>query len=186
MVLLHTPRLSAILAPTGGPMIEHVDRLLRKYEAGTLSRRALLAGIALLAAPRSTVAQDPMFRGRSINHLNIRVADVARSERFYRRLLGLPAVRPVVGAAFGLDFPAGGFISLCPRSVASCGLRANGQPGDIDHFGIGVDGFDAARVEAQLKAAGFSGARNAGTSVFVTDPDGVSVQLSSPAETYRE
>jgi hypothetical protein len=29
-------------------------------------------------------------------------------------VLGLPANRPVVGAAFAIDFPAGGFISLCP------------------------------------------------------------------------
>ena len=43
--------------------------------------------------------------------------------------------------------------------------------------------FDAERVASDLDAAGVEGVRLAGpTSVLVPDPDGVIVQLSSPAE----
>jgi catechol 2,3-dioxygenase-like lactoylglutathione lyase family enzyme len=166
-------------------MIESVDGLLKQYEGGLLSRRELLAAIAVLIAPKTAAAQKSVLQARTINHLNIRVNDVARSEAFYRNVLGLPAVRPVVGAAFALDFPGGGFLSLCPLSVASCGVKAGSRQGDIDHFGIGIDNFNAARVESALKAAGFSGVRNATTSVFVTDPDGVTLQLSAADQSYR-
>jgi len=89
-----------------------------------------------------------------------------------------------VGAAFALDSPAGGSISLCPLSVPTCGVKPNGRPGDIDHFGVGIDNFDAGRVESTLKSAGFNQVINPGTSVFVGDPEGTMVQLSAVGETY--
>ena len=166
-------------------MTDSIDNMLRQYELGKMTRRELLAAMTvLLATPTRSRAQDSVFKVRSFNRLNIRVTDVARSESFYRNLLGMPPVRPVVGAAFALNFPAGGSISLCPLSVATCGVRPNGRPGDIDHFGVGIDNFDAGRVESQLKAAGFDRVINAGTSVFVSDPDGTSIQLSAVGETY--
>jgi catechol 2,3-dioxygenase-like lactoylglutathione lyase family enzyme len=167
-------------------MMDQIDDLVKQYDAGNLKRRELLAAIALLLKPAAALAQNGLFRGRSLNHLNIRVTDLARSESFYRRVLGLPPRRPVVGAAFALDFPGGGFISLCPLSVATCGQKPNARPGDIDHFGVGIDGFDATRVETQLKAAGFDRVLNGVTSVFVADPDGTMVQLSAVDQNYND
>jgi catechol 2,3-dioxygenase-like lactoylglutathione lyase family enzyme len=164
--------------------MQSIDDLLKQFERGTITRREVLGAIALLVAPTQASAQEGMFRSRSLNHLNVRVTDLARSEAFYRRVLGLPVVRSVQGAAFALDFPGGGFISLCPLSVATCGVKPNARPGDIDHFGVGIDNFDASRVESQLKAAGFDQVRNAGASVFVSDPDGTAIQLSAADETY--
>jgi catechol 2,3-dioxygenase-like lactoylglutathione lyase family enzyme len=169
-------------------MIESIDALLNQYDRGKMTRRQVVAAMALLLdrtpSAAQTNAQDGIFKARSINHFNVRVTDPARSEAFYRKLLGLPAVRPVQGAALALDFPAGGFISLCPLSVPTCVVAPDGRPGDIDHVGIGIDNFDAARVESQLKAAGFAQVRNAGPSVFVNDPDGTPLQLSAATETY--
>ena len=165
-------------------MIDSIDGLLKQYELGKVTRREVLAAIALLATPAQSSAQEGLFRARALNHLNVRVTDLAKSEAFYRRVLGLPAVRPVQGAAFALDFPGGGAISLCPLSVTTCGVKPNARPGDIDHFGVGIDNFNAGRVEAQLKAAGFDQVRNVGTSVFVADPDGTAVQLSAVDETF--
>jgi catechol 2,3-dioxygenase-like lactoylglutathione lyase family enzyme len=156
-----------------------------------MKRRELLAAITLLFTPTPSSAQDGLFKARSLNHLNIRVTDVARSETFYRKVLGLPPVRPVAGAAFGLDFPAGGFISLCPLSVATCGVKPDARAGDIDHFGVGIDNFNAERVESKLKAEGFNSSNNGrlvqsgDPSVFVADPDGTMVQLSAAKQTYR-
>jgi catechol 2,3-dioxygenase-like lactoylglutathione lyase family enzyme len=166
-------------------MTDSIDRLLSEYEAGKLTRRDLLAALALLAVPATTQAQGSLLQVRSFNHLNIRVRDPAASEAFYRKAFGLPAVRPVVGAAFAIDFPGGGFISLCPIATASCGVKPNSQPGDIDHFGVGVDNYDASRIERELRAAGYQGVRNAGTSVFVADPDGTLIQISAAGETYK-
>ena len=112
-------------------MIESIDDLLKAYELGKLTRRKLLAAIALLltSCQRAPEAQDSLFKARSFNHLNIRVTDVAKSESFYRKVLGMTPARPVVGTAFALDFPAGGFLSLCSISVETCGVKANPQPG---------------------------------------------------------
>jgi hypothetical protein len=97
-------------------MIETVDHLLEQYERGKLTRRDLLGGIALLVTSplQKSPVEASVFKARSINHVNIRVADVNRSEAFYRKVLGFPPRRVVTpGTAFALDFPRGGFISLC-------------------------------------------------------------------------
>jgi catechol 2,3-dioxygenase-like lactoylglutathione lyase family enzyme len=165
-------------------MITAFDSLLKQYECGAMTRRQLLAAMTLLVAPASAPAQTSLFRARSLNHVNFRVTDVARSEAFYRKVLGVPRARPAAGNAFALDLPAGGSISLCPVSVPTCGIKKDGRPGDIDHVGIGIDNFNAARVESELTKAGFKPYNNTGPSVFVDDPDGTPIQLSAASEKF--
>ena len=169
------------------PMPESFDNLLTQYETGTMTRRDLLTAVAVLAAPMTARAQTGAVRARALSHVNVGVADVSRSETFYRDLLGLPARRYIVGDAYALDFPDGGLISLCPVAGGNCSLTAtDATAGEIDHFGIGIENFDAARVASELDAAGFEGVRRAGsTSVLVPDPDGVIVQLSSTTERFE-
>ncbi len=164
-------------------MLECVDRLLQQYESGRLTRRELLASLAVFSRATASSAQDSVLKARNLNHVNVRVTDVARSEAFYRKVFGLPANRPVIGAAFALDLPGGGFISLCPTTTRTCGAKEEGRPGEIDHFAIGIDNFDAAKVVGDLKAGGIS-AEESGGSVWITDPDGTNLQLSSAAERF--
>ena len=170
-------------------MIETIDHLLEEYERGKLTRRDLLRGIALLLTSplQKSPVQGSVFKARSINHVNIRVADVNRSEAFYRKVLGFPPRRVVTpGTAFALDFPQGGFLSLCPLSANDCGFKSNAQPGDIDHFDVGIETFDKRRVMSKLKEAGFNEFDDGGTapSVTIFDPDGTAVQLSAPDQTF--
>ena len=44
-------------------MRRSIDELLTRYEAGALTRRGLLAAIALLAAPRPARAKDSLVPG---------------------------------------------------------------------------------------------------------------------------
>ena len=169
-------------------MTKAFDGLLTKYEQGRLTRRELLAALAAAAAPSVAGAQQQSgVQARSLNHVNLGVSDVARSEDFYRRLVGLPARRYIVGDAYALDFPDGGLISLCPTVGGNCSLtESDAVAGQIDHFGIGIEDFDAERVATSLEAAGFEGVRQAGaTSVLVPDPDGVIVQLSATTERFE-
>ena len=118
--------------------------------------------------------------------MNLGVSDVARSEAFYRQLLGLPARRYIVGDAYALDFPDGGLISLCPVEGGNCSLTgANAIAGEIDHFGVGIENFDAARVASALENAGVEDVRQTGSNVLVTDPDGLVVQLSAVTERFE-
>ncbi len=165
-------------------MLESVNRLLQRYESGRLTRRELLAGIALLSGATVSSAQGSVLRARNLNHVNVRVTDVPRSEAFYRKVFGLPANRPVIGAAFALDLPGGGFISLCPVTTKTCGANEEGRPGEIDHFAIGVENFDAAKVVAKLKTAGIS-AEESGGSVWIKDPDGTTCSSQLPQRDFR-
>ena len=168
-------------------MTDSFDTLLSQYEDGQLTRRQLLGAMAAIALPAAGSAQPGRFWARSLNHVNVGVADVARSAAFYRELLGLPPRQYIVGDSFALDFPDGGLISLCPTEGGNCSLTASDAvPGEIDHFGVGIENFEADRVASDLEAAGVAGVRRAGaTSVLVPDPDGLIVQLSSVTERFE-
>ena len=155
-------------------MADELDRLITAYENGGLSRRALLQSLALIAAPAAAAAQTngaPAMKGRLLHHVNVQVSDVAKSEAFYRTLLGLPPSRVVQGPDnHGLDLPGGGLIIL----------QRSDTHGKIDHFCVGVESWNADRLRAATKAAGIE--RVIGTvadNFFVADPDGLRVQVSA-------
>jgi hypothetical protein len=76
--------------------MEHIlDSLVRRYELGKCSRRELVAALgAVLAAglPTEAAVASPKLpvRCRELNHVTLRVKDLARSRQFYARVLGLP------------------------------------------------------------------------------------------------
>src|SRR5438093_13441590 len=155
-------------------MIDTLDTLVASYEKGTLTRRQLLLALAAIAAPAAAGAQAPggaVMKARMLHHVNLQVSDVARSEAFYRKLLGLPLSRIVQGPDnHGLDLPGSGLIIL----------QRSQTPGRIDHFCVGVDAFDANRMRAAIKASGVEGVQgNAADNFFVKDPDGLRVQVSA-------
>ena len=155
-------------------MLDAIDAMVNSYEQGTLSRRQLLSALAVIAARPAGGAQPDsggVAKGRMLHHVNLQVSDVARSEAFYRRLLGCAPSRRVQGPDnHGLDLAGSGLIIL----------QKSDTPGRIDHLCVGVDRFDADRMRAAAKAAGFERVQGtAGDNLFVTDPDGVRVQLSA-------
>lgn len=153
-------------------MIDRLDSLLSSYERGSLSRRQLLGALAVLATPGVASAQPAgVVNGRNLHHVNVQVADVARSEAFYRKVFGFKPTRVIQGQdAHGFDLPGGGMISI----------QKGAQPGRLDHFCVGVEGFNAQAMVAALKDAGIDSARAAGAdSLFLRDPDGVNVQVSA-------
>jgi catechol 2,3-dioxygenase-like lactoylglutathione lyase family enzyme len=155
-------------------MITHIDTLVTSYERGTLTRRQLLQALAVLAAPAAAGAQTAsggLMKSRNLHHVNVQVSDVARSEAFYRKLFGFPATRIVQGPDnHGFDLPGGGIIIL----------QKSDRPGRIDHFCVGVDNFDAEGMRMALKTAGIAGVQGtARDNFFVSDPDGLRVQVSS-------
>ena len=154
-------------------MTDFIDSLVTAYETGSLTRRELLQTLTLMAAPvdGGQSANSGATKGRMLHHVNVQVADVARSEAFYRKLFGLPPSRVVQGPDnHGLDLSGGGLIIL----------QRSDNPGRIDHFCVGVDDFNADRLRAAAKAAGLERVLGtAGDNFFVTDPDGLRVQLSA-------
>lgn len=155
-------------------MNPNIDALVTAYDDGRISRRQLLQALAMVAAPAAVAAQPAgvsAMKGRLLHHVNVQVSDVARSEAFYRTLLGLPASRIVQGPDnHGLDLPGGGLIIL----------QRSDTPGRIDHFCVGVENWDADRLRAATRAAGIERVRGtAKDNFFATDPDGLGVQVSA-------
>ena len=97
-------------------MIEDIDVLVASYERGTVTRRELLQALAVMATPVAAGAQtlpgSPM-KSRNLDHVNVHVSDVVRSEAFYRKLFGFSPTRRVQGPDnHGFDLPGGGLIIL--------------------------------------------------------------------------
>ncbi len=151
-------------------MIQALNALLTRYERGTLSRRKLLQALAVVAVPVEQQTAGGVLRGRNLNHVNLQVSDVDRSVDFYRRLFSLPPKRAIPNRPFVVDLDDGSFISL----------TRSDRPGTIDHFDVGVDDFSPELVAGVLSRAGLDRDLQVGPDfVFVQDPDGIRVQIST-------
>ena len=166
-----------ILAESEDAMQQEVDQLLNLYERRSISRRALIEGLAALvlgsrvfAQTTPGTAQESFVRARTLNHVTITTADVARSKAFYQRLAGL-AIQDE-----GKDFCElrleGGFLGLYAP-------EAEQRPG-FDHFCLGIEKYDAKRLVDDLKRAipRANPTLEYSDQVYVRDPDGVRLQFA--------
>lgn len=156
-----------------------IEQLLERFETGRLSRRELVRSLAALAGGAAAAQGSERFRPRSINHVTMSVSDIERSRAFYQSVLEAK----VIGRAPGecdLDL-GGGFLALMKLE----------HPTGIDHFCVGIEGYDARQVAAALRAKGHEprlykealGVKFRVPQVYVRDPDGIQVQFS--AAEYR-
>jgi catechol 2,3-dioxygenase-like lactoylglutathione lyase family enzyme len=151
-------------------MIE-IDQLLSAYEAGRMTRRELLAGLAAIAfTPVSAQAQTPVVgKVTQLNHVTVFVKDVQKSVAFYQRLFSMPVLTPQPP---GVNLKAGaGFLGIYPANDGATG---------VNHLCLGMPGFDADGVLRKLKAEGLNAnvrPRGNTQELYFTDPDGIRVQL---------
>ncbi|HTP73582.1 MAG TPA: VOC family protein [Burkholderiaceae bacterium] len=133
---------------------------------------------------------------RDIDHLVLRVVDLARMERFYCEVLGCSVEKrqPTIGL---VQLRAGrSLLDLVPVDgpLGRMGGAAPGREGrNLDHFCFRVEPFDEAAIRAQLRRFGAEagplesryGAEGQGPSLYVSDPEGNVVELKGPPETDR-
>ncbi len=107
-----------------------------------------------------------------IHHLAVRVADCARAERFYCGVLGLPLIRRREdGDALWLQ--AGDAILMLERRLRGLGP----ETGSGHLLALAID--DLARWEALLASAGVPVVDRTPHTLFIQDPDGHRVGLST-------
>ena len=149
-----------------------ISDLITRFERGALSRRDLIRALALITgagAATATTAQAATLKSASINHVSVLVTDMARSIEFYGRVFGLTLVN---------EDKANKIARLGAGGKVLVSLRVEPPPGLIDHFAIGVDGFNREAVTADLKGFGLEPRENLEFGFHVKDPDGAVVQIT--------
>lgn len=113
------------------------------------------------------------MRAKSLHHASIRVADLGRSAAFYEGLIGLARIeRPDLGFP-GVWYGVGaGQLHLIERAPLGMKIDPTGP-----HFAIEVADLDEAR--RQLAAAGCEVLDPGGSQLWVLDPDGYTVEITT-------
>jgi len=145
-----------------------ISDLVTRFERGALTRRELIGALALLAGG-AAAAPAATLKSASINHVSVLVTDMQRSIDFYGRVFGLTLVN---------EDKANKIARLGANGKILVSLRIEPPPGVIDHFAIGVDGFNRAAVTADLKGFGLEPRETIEFGFHVKDPDGAVVQIT--------
>ncbi len=127
-----------------------------------------------------------MLRISAIDHVVLRVGDIDAMRRFYCEVLGAEHVawRPELGMS---HLRAGG--AMIDLVIADAGSGRN-----MDHFCLRVEPFDQDAIVAHLAAHGVAvgeiarrfGAEGNGVSIYLTDPEGNTVELKGPSDGARQ
>ena len=147
-----------------------ISKLVASFEKGTLTRRELIRGLALLASASGTaaaLAEETGFKGAQIDHVSIQVTNLQRSIDFYQKLFGFSVVSQDKDNEIVRLGITKTLVSLHHKNPTSI----------VDHFAIGVDHFDKESVTRDLKLRGASPEENIDAGFHIKDPEGISVQI---------
>jgi catechol 2,3-dioxygenase-like lactoylglutathione lyase family enzyme len=148
-----------------------ISNLVTRFEQGSLSRRELVQGLAMLAASATAAtAQEGGldFKSADIDHVSIHVADLQRSVEFYQKMFGFTVVS---------QDQAQRIIRLGNTKVL-VSINDGKPAGTVDHFAIGIPRFNNDAARRYLTERGATPLQGDYAGLHVKDPDGVNVQIS--------
>jgi catechol 2,3-dioxygenase-like lactoylglutathione lyase family enzyme len=131
-----------------------------------MTRRDALFVLGAAAVPLAR-AQGGLLRATRVDHVALSVSDIDKAMIFYRRLFGNEVLKD--------GKTPRRYLRLGPCYMAIAPAPA-GEAKRIDHFGLGIENFEAPAMKSALEKAGMK-VRESNVGLFVTDPDGVSVQI---------
>ena len=150
-----------------------ISDLVTRYETGRLSRRDLIQGLTLLVATASAKGADEptaptQLDCSGVDHVSVRVKDLKRSAEFYQSLFGLE--------------PRGEdkehrILRLGKGRRVIVSLRQDEPYGQIDHFGLKIEGFNKDAATKLLSARGLTPKEDWEYGYYVRDPDNAVVQM---------
>ena len=149
-------------------MEKMINNLVDLFERGRLSRRQLVQGLVVVTAAQGQPSGGALWPVR-LDHVQIIVKDLARSQAFYEKLLGA-TVRARTNNQVTVNLGGGpAYISL------NDGKETKGV---LDHFAVAVEDFAVDRASAAVERT-LPGAKieKGMTDIYVTDPDGQRVQI---------
>jgi glyoxylase I family protein len=118
-----------------------------------------------------------------LDHLVLRVRDLATSIAFYKAVLGAKVERQLQTPRIVQLRIGESLLDLVP------GRAARNTPPNLDHFAVRVANFDAAALTRLLSRHGIEpgevreryGSEGYGPSIYFPDPDGNVVEVKGPA-----
>jgi catechol 2,3-dioxygenase-like lactoylglutathione lyase family enzyme len=158
-----------------------IAQLVGQYEGGRITRRELIRSLSFLVGSvglPSVVSAQPTpqpLKATGVNHISYVVSDYARTRDFYADLLSLKITKDNARAKQCLLHMADGSYIL-PRNPARPGVK----PPVVNHFAVGIAGWDKAHVVEELKRRHLQYSDDAdipADSVHLRDPDGYDLQL---------
>lgn len=154
-------------------MEQVISNLLNRFERGSLSRRELVQGLALLAASGTGAsAQEAInFKTANIDHVSVQVGNLQRSIDFYQKMFGFTVVSEAEQGGVRIVRLGNG------RMLVS--LNTGGPPGRVDHYAIGIPRFTRESITSYLTQRGVTPLQGDLAGLHIKDPDGVNVQISS-------
>jgi catechol 2,3-dioxygenase-like lactoylglutathione lyase family enzyme len=148
--------------------------LLTRFENGSLTRRELIQGMAMIAAvsgaSSAAPAQANVIKGVRIDHVSIQVNDLPRSVDFYEKVFGFSVVsgdKPNEIIRLGTAGTTKTIVSLHHKKPTAV----------VDHFAIGLESFNKDAVTRELKKFGITPNDNLDAGFHIQDPDGMNVQI---------
>jgi catechol 2,3-dioxygenase-like lactoylglutathione lyase family enzyme len=135
--------------------------------------------------------QSSPFAIQGIDHVVLRVQDLAAVQRFYCEALGCSVEK--IQAGIGLtQLRAGRALIDLVDVNGKLGREGGAAPGkegrNMDHLCLRIDPFDGAAIAAHLRTHGVApgdvvsryGAEGEGPSMYISDPEGNVVELKGP------
>jgi catechol 2,3-dioxygenase-like lactoylglutathione lyase family enzyme len=119
-------------------------------------------------------------RVTGLDHIVLRCRDVEATIAWYSDLLGLQPVRVDEWRAGSAPFPS---LRVDDATIIDFVAGNDGSPGALDHLGLVVEPTDLAALAASGRFEVLDGpdtrygARGNGTSLYVRDPDALTVEL---------
>ena len=154
--------------------------------ASLVSRREALMLVGAMAAMRSaSAAEAGVLQPTTLDHVNLRVASVAKSAEFYVALFETPLLRnPALRARPNLPPGEAIFLKMGEGYLVISSAFAPDTPG-LDHYSVGIRDYEQATLAAKLKDNGIAAeARSA--DVWARDPDGNFIQLRTTGGWARQ
>jgi len=155
--------------------------------AGLVSRRQALVLLGAVAAARAAEAAEPaLMQPVSLDHVNIRVASVARSAAFYMGLFDTPVLRNLALRAQPTSPPSEGFFLRFGDGYLVISQMFSPDLAGLDHYSLGLRDYDKAKLEAKLRDNGIAVPPRSSGDVWINDLDGSLMQLRPPGGWARQ
>ena len=135
-------------------------------------------------------AENVAITVTGLDHVVLKVASLERSIAFYGEVLGCPVERELEQPRLVQMRAGTSMIDIVPcQPGEQPGIATAGR--NMDHFAVRIATMDVPAITAHLARHGIAagevrrryGAEGYGSSIYIEDPDGNTVELKGPPET---